>query len=71
MPRGIPKKKKRRYAADAEAPESDDAPTSAVAPVAAVAPSLGGAIESVRLALEPFDDATRKRIVRAAHMTLK
>ena len=35
------------------------------------APTLGGAIDAIAYALKPFDDVTRKRIVRAAHMMLK
>lgn len=35
------------------------------------APSLGGAIELVRNALAPFDDATRKKVIRAAGFLLK
>ena len=34
-------------------------------------PTLGGAIDSIATALQPFDETTRKRIVRAAHMMLK
>lgn len=34
-------------------------------------PTIGTAIDSIRRALEPYDGATRKRLVRAAEMMLK
>ena len=75
MPRGIPKKRRRRSNGEVEAatetPEVDEDGNPIVSGESEEPPTLGEAIEMVRSALSHFDDPTRKRVVRAANMLLK
>lgn len=69
MPRGVSKKRRGRHATEegAEVPvETEEGGENGYA-----TPTLGDAIEGVRASLEPFDVATRKKIMRAVTAVLK